>query len=693
MMERITRTAAVIWPEERTADGLPVLPQANEKAIFRKHFYLETLPETAEAYIAAETKYYLYINGQEAVYEGGLFRESMPHCGYADCIDIAPFLKNGENVIAVCVWYFGNEGRNNVNTGRAGLYFSCPAVGVESGPQFLAKRDDAYYTPRDPAPSYLYGGDNLGFDMRMALPDWNQPACDESGFLPAVSVDAAAWGDLYVRPVPLLKVCPAVMCPALTVRNNIYTAELPHAMAFFPVLRVNAEAGARIFLCTDHYEVHGGPGDEKNVYRGHRIELICREGLNDFESILYLYGEKITVRTEGRVGTLEVGYRESGYQTEITGWFDCGDGITNRLVEKAARTLYVCMRDNFMDCPDRERGQWIGDVSVQTPQVFFLLDEKAGLLMKKAIYDLICLRKGNVLMGNVPGVHCAELPGQSLAAISEWGMIAQYCKYTGDVECLQTAFLPMVDYLSLWEMAGDGLVKPREGNWRWFDHLYNVDHDVLENCWYVSALRFALIVGKMIGDHSRDAFLSQRLRQIEARFHERFWYSAGGYYASGANTEENGRTVYADDRANAMAVLAGLCPPEHYPDIRNVLISVLNASVYMENFVLTALCEMGYVGDAYRRMISRYYPLAVNRNSTLWEDFHILGTTNHAWSGAPATIAFRYLMGIDTNDGFRTFTVCPQYDLFDHMACQFHAGGRLIRIEADGRKKTYSIFT
>ena len=63
----------------------------------------------------------------------------------------------------------------------------------------------------------------------------------------------------------------------------------------------------------------------------------------------------------------------------------------------------------------------------------------------------------------------------------------------------------------------------------------------------------------------------------------------------------------------------------------------------MENYVLTALCEMGYTDDAYKRMMSRYYNLAVNDSSTLWEDFYILGTKNHAWSGAPVTIAYRYL--------------------------------------------------
>ncbi len=72
-----------------------------------------------------------------------------------------------------------------------------------------------------------------------------------------------------------------------------------------------------------------------------------------------------------------------------------------------------------------KRGQWIGDVSVQAPQVLYLLDKNALKLLKKAIFDFIDLRKGDRLVGNVPGDNFIELPAQSLNAISELGMISR----------------------------------------------------------------------------------------------------------------------------------------------------------------------------------------------------------------------------------------------------------------------------
>ena len=659
-MEKIIKKADCIWTGEKTEPG--------DKVIFRRHVELERVPEAAIAYLAAETKYFLYINGQEVVYEGGLFRESMPGCGYADRVDLAPFLRPGHNVLAVLVWYYGNAGRNNVNSGCPGFYFACDAIGLYSDSAFLCRKHPAYYIPKEDPPGYLYGGDHLGFDARQDLPDLQEAGADESAYVPAAVADGEKWGDLYIRPIPLHRTADAVWCDAKKTAaqgDALYEITLPYAMAFFPVIRAAAAAGTKLTVYTDHYEVPGGPGDEHHTYRGHRIELLCRAGETVFQSIEYLYGEKLLIRCEGKVDRLEVGYRETGYNTDIVGRFTCSDPIINRLVEKAARTLVVCMRDNFMDCPDRERGQWIGDVSVQVPQVMFLLDDNAKLLVKKAIHDFLHLRRGARLVGNVPGIHYSELPSQSLVAISEWGLIASYVKYTGDASVLHDALTPMAEYLQLWETEESGLLRPRDGDWRWFDHLEGVDGTVLENAWYVSALRFALYAARQTGDDRYDAFLRERLSGIEAAFHKTFWTEAG--YASG---------TAPDDRANAVAVLAGLCPESCYPAVKNVLMITQNATPYMENFVLTALCEMGYVKEAYQRMRARYLDMAENENSTLWEDFKIKGTTNHAWSGAPVTIAFRYFMGIDTDDGFKTIRFRPQGGLFQEMRCAFSANDR-----------------
>ncbi len=613
----------------------------NDRVNFFLSFSIGKIPKKADLLIGTETKYWLFVNGEPVVYDGGLFRESLPGCGYFDRIDLSKHIRVGENTVAVHVWYFGNGGRNNTCCGRPGLLFSCAELGLYSGAQTLCARDDAYYTTETQNPSYLYGGHNVAYDARKRAFSFCPVAEKVAHAQLLGKYGDAPWGKLCERPVPLFRFSPR-MPLKFTKKDDTYTAKLPHAMQFAPYCRVQAEGGEILDLRSDRYAVNGGPGDT-NIYFGHRAEYVCRAGEQEFEMLDWIFGEEVLLHAPGGVKVLEFGVRGSGYDCEVTGHFECDDARVNKLFEKCVRTLCVCMRENYMDCPDRERGQWIGDVSVQAPQIAYLLDSNAMLLLRKAICDFINLRKGDRLVGNVPGDNAIELPGQSLNAIGEWGMIASYYAATGDRSVLELALGPCVDYLRLWKTDEEGMLIPRAGDWAWFDHLYNVDAAVLEHCWYYSALKFARFMAVALHEERFLPFLDGRIASIGKHFDERFW--KGDSY-SGAG--------FVDDRANAMAVLSGLCPKERYRQMRRILLSVFNSSVYMENYVLMALCEMGYREDAFRRMMCRYQPLIDSENGTLWEDFFHLGTRNHAWAGAPATILFRYFAGVRSD-----LTRCP----------------------------------
>ena len=621
------KNAKWIWPTPASV--------RNQRAAFFFETELSRVPEAAELLIGCETKYWLFVNEKLVVFEGGLFRESVPGCGYYDRVDIASDLNEGKNRVTLHIWYYGNGGRNNSYCERAGLILSCEALGLCSSASTLCYTDDAYYVPEPDRPSYLYGGEHTAYNAQ-ARPFSLCPAPDGAHCAAEIgSYGDAPWGELYERPIPLLFFTDRIPCE-VTRKDQTYTVDLPYAMHFSPYIKLKARGGEVVDIRSDRYAVNGGPGDTHNCYHGHRAEYVCRVGGQEFEMLDWIFGEQIIYTIPDTVEVLEVGYRESGYNSRVTTTFECDDPDVNRLFEKCVRTLKVCMRENYMDCPDRERGQWIGDVSVQAPQVVYLLDQNGLKLLRKAICDFIQLRKGDFLFGNVPGDHFCELPAQSLNAISEWGMIASYYRATGDKSVLSMAFEPAVKYLKIWQTDEDGVILPRGGSWEWYDHLFNCDKPILNICWYYSALRFVKFMADELKNDTYDDFLTARMDAIERVFDSRYW-NENGYYASGG---------FVDDRANAMAVLSGLCSKDKYPYIRYVLMSVFNSTTYMENYVLIALCEMGYKKDAFRRMMCRYQPLINNENSTLWEDFFHLGTKNHAWTGGPATVLLRYFAGI-----------------------------------------------
>ena len=61
----------------------------DQKVVFRKKLYLDQVPQSAEAYLACDTKLWLWVNGTLAVFEGVVFRESRKGCGYAERVDLA----------------------------------------------------------------------------------------------------------------------------------------------------------------------------------------------------------------------------------------------------------------------------------------------------------------------------------------------------------------------------------------------------------------------------------------------------------------------------------------------------------------------------------------------------------------------------------------------------------------------------
>ena len=74
---------------------------------FRKTIELPSVPGEMIANIAVDSKYWLWINGELVVFEGGLKRGPAPGATYYDRVDMAPYLKKGNNVIALLVWHFG----------------------------------------------------------------------------------------------------------------------------------------------------------------------------------------------------------------------------------------------------------------------------------------------------------------------------------------------------------------------------------------------------------------------------------------------------------------------------------------------------------------------------------------------------------------------------------------------------------
>jgi alpha-L-rhamnosidase len=79
--------------------------------------------------IACDSKYWLWVNGRLAVFEGQLKRGPTPSDTYYDEVDLAPHLRAGSNTLVVLVWYCGKHGFSHNSSGKAGLVLDAGAGG------------------------------------------------------------------------------------------------------------------------------------------------------------------------------------------------------------------------------------------------------------------------------------------------------------------------------------------------------------------------------------------------------------------------------------------------------------------------------------------------------------------------------------------------------------------------------------
>ena len=661
---------------------------------YRKEFQLAAKPQTAIARIAVDSKYWLSVNGELAVREGALKRGPTPTDTFFDEVDLAPHLKQGKNTVAILVWYFGKQGFSHKSSGKSGLLFQMEAgtEKVVSDSSWRAVVHPAYGDTDAPHPNNRLPESNIRYDAGKEFAGWEMPGFDASAWAPAEELgapDCAPWGRLVKRPMPLWKdfglqpYTNALALPAVS-DGQLIKGKLPYNAQVTPYLKIDAKVGQVIKIQMDNYR----GGSEPNV----RAEYVTRDGEQEFEFPGWMNGHEVHYEIPAGIKVLDLKYRETGFDTEFAGEFSCDDDFMNRLRTKALRTLYITMRDTYMDCPDRERALWWGDAVNELGEAFYAFDRRSDLLARKCIFDLIAWQKPDgVLFSPVPaGNWDRDLPLQMLASIGSTGFWT-YSFYSGDMATLETAYPAMKRYMEIWAMQPDGLVVPRRGAWEWGDWGSNIDMPILYNAWYHIGLQGLRNAALALGKNADLPWIEERMKSIEAAFNKTFW--------NGTEYRSPGYGGQTDDRANAMAVIAGFAKPDQYPALLEVFRKQAHASPYMEKYVLEALCIMDEPEFAQERIKQRFAKMVNHPDyTTLWEGWGIGsegfggGTINHAWSGGPLTIMSQYFAGIaPTAPGFSTYSVYPQMGSLGKIQTKVVTPKGDIALELSNTKESFSM--
>lgn len=647
--------------------------EANSWLAFKKEVNVSEVPDEMVARIATDSKYWLWINDSLAVFEGGLKRGPSLGDTYYDEIDIAPYLRKGENCLSVLVWHFGRNGFSHADSGVAGLLFEAKAPGFEilSDKTWDATVYKAYGTAGEPEANYRLPESNLSFDARKDITNWCSPSAPRLGRameLPVI-VGEPPFGKLVKRPIPMWKCTGLMDYPEVRRSGDTLVCSLPYNAQITPYLKVKAPAGRTIKMLTDHYKV---PLAKTQCLWG---EYITRDGVQEYESLGWLNGDKMMYIVPSDVEVIDVKYRETGYDTEITGTFECDDPFLNEYWRKAVRTLYVCMRDTYMDCPDRERAQWWGDEVNELGMAFYSLSPSSWKLAEKGIYELMNWQRiDGVLSSPVPAMnYSAELPSQMLAALGWYGFYTQYF-YSDNNAFVPVVYDRMKKYLhKVWKLDEDGLPIYRTGDWDWPDADSPVDKYALMPCLYYLALKSELEFARMLGRAEDVAMIESVMARLKDSYNRLYW--TGNGYRSPSYKDRT------DDRPQAMAVLSGIASEEKYPVISEILKTTDMASTYMEKYMVEALFVTGQSSAALDRMKRRMATIMDDLSSTLYEHWNWTNSSNHAWSGANIILLCQKVCGVaPLTPGFKTFSVRPQMGWLKRASTSFETKYGTIRV-------------
>ena len=668
-----------IWDKEN-------LTKNNTWMCFNKKVTLDNIPQELIADISADSKYWLYINGETVVFEGCVKRGPDKNSGYYDSVDIAPYLKEGENSICALVWFWGDQKNYSYNSsGQGGFIFEAinDDLTIISDNTWKVRKHNAYINSPLYQPNYRLPEYSIYYDARNEFGDWLDNSFDFSAWENATEYAVGgegAYGKLYPRGIPMLKDFGlkdyenSKDYENYTVKKLLgeeITVDIPYNAQVTTYLKVIAPAGEKIRITTENTPL----GAVSTTY-------ITKEGEQEFEALGWINGEHITYKIPKGVTVVSLQYRETGYDSEFAGNFTCDDEFMNSLWQKSLRTLYVTMRDNFMDCPDRERAQWWGDITSEMYMTMYALDSNSYLLYQKGAQAMIAHTDDSKVLQTVVPIceDFFELPVQQLAGVV--GFLGYY-QYTGDKALIEKVYTPVLDYLKLWEMGENNLVVHRQGSWDWPDWGKNADMVAIENAWYYYALSSVEEMAKIIGKSDDTSFFDERKDIIEKGY-KALW-TENGYKSEDVKNP--------DDRANALAVLSGLATKEQYATIKNVITTTQNSSPYMEYYVLESLCKMGEYETAYERIKDRYADMVSADYSTLWENWDMYwGTKNHAWSGGPLVIMSKYFAGITPLEtGYEKVKIDPQYDLNDNMTCTVPSVKGLITLDYQKNSDNYVV--
>ena len=610
----------------------------------------------AQLYISSDSNYTVYVNGSLAAF--GQYAD-FPYMKVYDEIDLSRYIRQGKNVIAIRVWYYGIATTSTYYPGTAGLIYALYGDGAlmkYSSAETLSRHSPAF-VPHKCKGITMQLGISFEYDSKRADAWMLGEADGKYPFGRSREIDISP----KMRPRTCLPTEFGETVRGREISGNGITPTSKHGRIFdlgceavgFICLKFRCESEAPITVAFGEHIVDGhvrqrvGGRDFSFIYHPTRGEI--NYYMNAFRRCGCRYIELVT---DEPLTDVEVSIRSVIYPVTR---LDVPEHLTYnqaRIYDACLYTLECCMHEHYEDCPWREQALYTMDSRNQMLAGYYAFGE---YLFPKSNLELISEdnRPDGLLSICYPVKRDFAIPSFSLHFITE---CEEYLRYSGDEEFIKRIY-PKIEktlYTFISRIDDTGLVKPFEGDnmWNFYEWEDGLDgercsgkdpvaphHDVAVNTLLSYAISRMISINERLG-FDTDSLVKTKTA-INRAINTHFYNEEAGLYETAISSGHYAKLT------NALAILSGTADGHNAKAIAERLVNdttLVDASLSMRAFLYDALISVdkekysSYVLADIERI---YTPMLRTGNNTVWEtelgesDFDRAGSLCHGWSAIP----------------------------------------------------------
>ncbi len=674
---------------------------------FRKKFRVARGVEKMLIHVSADNRYRLFVNGIPVSH--GPARGDFLHW-YYETVDIAPHLKEGENLIAAVVWNMGEYKPLAQLTRRTGLI-----VQGDSEADSVINTDQNWKVMRNPAYApvtsfnYFVGAaDSVNgavYPWKWETVQYNDANWKNAVLLERGTPYGSSTGYSWVltpRDIPQMeetkqrmkrvrraqgiKVAggwPSQTGKFLIPANKKVTLLIDQDFLTmgYPELLVSGGKNARIRMSYAEALFKDSVKGNRNEVQGYDMikapsDYFIADGGRQrlFRPLWFRTWRYIQMEIETKKDPLQIEDLYgvfSAYPFKENASFESNDGDIDKIWKTGWRTARLCAHETYYDCPYYEQLQYIADTRIQGLISLYVSGDDR--LMKKAIRSFNRSRTyEGITDSRFPGSKPQFIPPFSLFWIN---MVQDHWMHRGDKELVKECLPGVISVLNWFENKID----PNTGMLGALPHWNFVDW-AKPWPWNTEIPLGGVPPGGFTGGSSiltlqlaytlKDAIqLFSLMEEKSLELHYSKLYEKL-LLAVKKNCWDEEKKLFADDikhtsfsqHANIMAILADAVPKTDQPEIFSKLVndgSLIQATLYYRFYLFRALKKVG-LADNYLNMLQPWKNMLALGLTTFAEKPEPTRSDCHAWSASPNYDLLALVGGIEPGQpGFRTVRIEP----------------------------------